>query len=132
MSDYEDEASAGINKPAGLSWHPAAGPRRGTLLKLLLQSIPRAGQRCRAPGIVHRRTRTRTGFDGVQRRWTSADQSCQISLQERTVTREYECVVVGVNDRRRQGRPAISRKGPICSQMAVMVGGKQAVPATIG
>jgi 23S rRNA pseudouridine1911/1915/1917 synthase len=122
---YEDEALLVINKPAGLVVHPAAGHADGTLLNALLHHAPELAKVPRA-GIVHRLDKDTTGLMVVAKT-LEAQTELVNQLQERTVTREYECVVVGVMTAGGKVDQPISRHGTNRQKMAVMVGGKQAV-----
>lgn len=122
---YEDEALLVINKPAGLVVHPAAGHQDGTLLNALLHHAPELAKVPRA-GIVHRLDKDTTGLMVVAK--TLESQTDLVNqLQARTVTREYECVVVGVMTAGGKVDQPIARHGTNRQKMAVMVGGKQAV-----
>lgn len=123
---YEDEQVLVIDKPAGLVVHPAAGNPDGTLLNALLHYAPELASVPRA-GIVHRLDKDTTGLMVVAR--TLAAQTTLVEqLQARTVSREYDAVVLGTmtaggtldapigrhpRDRKRQavnasGKPAVT------------------------
>lgn len=90
---YEDEALLVVNKPAGLVVHPAAGHASGTLLNALLAHDPNIASVPRA-GIVHRLDKDTTGLMVVAK--TLAAQNHLVNqLQARTVSREYEAIVMG-------------------------------------
>lgn len=91
---HEDDAIIVLDKPPGLVVHPAAGHWSGTLLNGLLAhasqlaGVPRAG-------IVHRLDADTSGLMVVAK--TLAAQVHLVrQLQERSVTREYWAVVLGV------------------------------------
>ena len=90
---YEDEHLIIINKQAGLVIHPGAGVLDGTLLNGLLYrykelaTIPRAG-------IVHRLDKETTGLMVVARSLI-AHHSLVQQLQQRSLGREYEAIVMG-------------------------------------
>ena len=90
---YEDRHIAVINKPAGLVVHPAAGNRDGTLLNALLHRYPEVETVPRA-GIVHRLDKDTTGLMVVARTLEAQTELVR-QLQARSVSREYEAVVVG-------------------------------------
>ena len=90
---YEDEHLLVINKPAGLVVHPAAGHADGTLVNALLNYAPEVENLPRA-GIVHRLDKDTSGIMVVARSLI-AHTSLVDQLQERTMGREYEAVVVG-------------------------------------
>jgi len=91
---FEDESLIVLNKEAGLVVHPAAGNWTGTILNGLLhwqpelRAIPRAG-------IVHRLDKDTSGIMVVAKTIDS-HKSLVNQLQQRSVKREYEAVVVGV------------------------------------
>ena len=91
---HQDEALIVINKPAGAVVHPAAGHRSGTLLNGLLHQFPELQFVPRA-GIVHRLDKDTTGLMVVARTLT-AHKDLVAQLQSRTVSREYEAIVVNV------------------------------------
>lgn len=122
---YEDDALILINKPAGLVVHPAAGHQDGTLLNALLHHAPALAKVPRA-GIVHRLDKDTTGLMVVAKT-LEAQTDLVAQLQARTVTREYEAVVVGVMTAGGKVDQPIARHGTNRQKMAVMVGGKQAV-----
>jgi 23S rRNA pseudouridine1911/1915/1917 synthase len=122
---YEDHALMVINKPAGLVVHPAAGHQDGTLLNALLHHAPELAKVPRA-GIVHRLDKDTTGLMVVAKT-LEAQTDLVAQLQARTVTREYECVVVGVMTAGGKVDQPIARHGTNRQKMAVMAGGKQAV-----
>jgi 23S rRNA pseudouridine1911/1915/1917 synthase len=110
---YEDDDLLVIDKPVGLVVHPAAGNPDGTLLNGLLNheskliEIPRAG-------IVHRLDKGTSGLMVVAKT-LKAQTSLVEQLQQRTVKREYEAVVMGVLTGGRRieediGRHPIDRK----------------------
>ena len=122
---YEDHALLVINKPAGLVVHPAAGHQDGTLLNALLHHCPELATVPRA-GIVHRLDKDTTGLMVVAKT-LEAQTDLVIQLQNRTVTREYECVVVGVMTAGGKVDQPIARHGTNRQKMAVVAGGKEAI-----
>ncbi|UAW99079.1 23S rRNA pseudouridine(1911/1915/1917) synthase RluD [Halopseudomonas nanhaiensis] len=122
---YEDHALLVINKPAGLVVHPAAGHQDGTLLNALLHHAPELAKVPRA-GIVHRLDKDTTGLMVVAKT-LEAQNALVNQLQARTVTREYECVVVGVMTAGGKVDQPIARHGSNRQKMAVVAGGKDAV-----
>ncbi|MCL5043253.1 MAG: 23S rRNA pseudouridine(1911/1915/1917) synthase RluD [Gammaproteobacteria bacterium] len=122
---YEDDALLVINKPAGLVVHPAAGHHDGTLLNALLHHAPSLKTVPRA-GIVHRLDKDTTGLMVVAK--TLEAQTALVNqLQARTVSREYECVVVGVMTAGGKVNEPIARHGVNRQKMAVVAGGKEAI-----
>ncbi|RMM02120.1 Pseudouridine synthase [Pseudomonas amygdali pv. eriobotryae] len=91
---YEDDQILVINKPAGLVVHPAAGHADGTLLNALLHHVPDIINVPRA-GIVHRLDKDTTGLMVVAKT-IQAQTQLVTQLQSRSVSRIYECIVIGV------------------------------------
>lgn len=90
---YEDEHIIVINKTAGLVVHPGAGMPDGTLLNALLFHYPDLALLPRA-GIVHRLDKDTTGLMVVARSLLAHTSLVQ-QLQERSLGREYEAIVMG-------------------------------------
>src|SRR5690606_4895099 len=91
---YEDDHLLLINKPADLVVHPAAGHASGTLLNGLLHHAPQLYEVPRA-GIVHRLDKDTTGIMVVAKSLI-AHTSLVEQLQQRSVGRIYEAIVLGV------------------------------------
>ncbi len=122
---YADAHLIVVNKPAGLVVHPAAGNRAGTLLNALLHYAPELAQLPRA-GIVHRLDKDTTGLLVVART-PEAQTKLTTQLQARSVSREYDAVVLGVvvsggTVNAPLGRHPVERK-----HMAVRAGGREAI-----
>jgi len=122
---YQDESIIVLNKPPGLIVHPGAGNRDGTLGNALLyfdsqlQNIPRSG-------IVHRLDKDTSGLLVVAR--TLEAQNCLVTqLQERTMKREYQALVVGVMTAGATIDQPIGRHPVNRLKMAVNVRGKEAI-----
>jgi len=90
---YSDEHIIILNKPAGLVVHPGAGMPDGTLLNGLLFHYPELAMLPRA-GIVHRLDKDTTGLMVVARSLIAHTSLVQ-QLQDRSLGREYEAVVMG-------------------------------------
>jgi len=94
---YEDEHLIVIDKPAGLTVHPAPGNRDGTLVNGLLHhcpDLPGIGGEMR-PGIVHRLDKDTTGCIVIAKS-QEALVKLQVQIQKRIASREYLAVVHGV------------------------------------
>lgn len=123
---HEDEAILVIDKPAGLVVHPAAGHASGTLLNALLAHIPDIASVPRA-GIVHRLDKETSGLMVVAKTLSAQNQLVS-QLQARTVSREYEAVVVGPMTGGGTVRADIGRHPQQRKKMAVVTfGGKEAI-----
>ncbi|WNL39495.1 23S rRNA pseudouridine(1911/1915/1917) synthase RluD [Halomonas sp. PAMB 3232] len=90
---FEDEAVIVLNKPAGMVVHPAAGNPDGTLLNALLFHCPSLAEIPRA-GIVHRLDKDTTGLMMVAKTLTAQTRLVE-QLQARSVSRQYDAVVIG-------------------------------------
>ena len=101
---YEDADVIVVNKPKGLVVHPAPGHADGTLVNALLahcgDSLSGIGGEKR-PGIVHRIDKDTSGLI-IAAKNDFAHQKLSAQLQDHTLARTYECVVVG-NLREDQG-----------------------------
>ncbi|TBU78767.1 23S rRNA pseudouridine(1911/1915/1917) synthase RluD [Pseudomonas daroniae] len=122
---YEDEQILVIDKPAGLVVHPAAGHADGTLLNALLHHVPDIVNVPRA-GIVHRLDKDTTGLMVVAKT-IEAQTRLVDQLQKRTVSRIYECIVIGVITAGGKINAPIGRSSSQRQRMAVTDGGKPAV-----
>ncbi|WP_100643348.1 23S rRNA pseudouridine(1911/1915/1917) synthase RluD [Alteromonas facilis] len=90
---YEDDHILVINKPADLIVHPGAGNPTGTILNALLAKVPNINTVPRA-GIVHRLDKDTTGLMVIAKT-LEAQTHLVDQLQTRTMSREYEAVVIG-------------------------------------
>jgi 23S rRNA pseudouridine1911/1915/1917 synthase len=93
---FEDEHLIVLNKPAGLTVHPAPGNKQGTLVNGLLHHCPNlpgiGGER--RPGIVHRLDKDTTGCIVVAKS-QEALVKLQLQIQLRVASRDYLGVVHG-------------------------------------
>lgn len=90
---FEDDAILIINKPAGLTVHPGAGQRSGTLLNALLHHNPKQNTLPRA-GIVHRLDKETSGLMVVAKT-LEAHNSLIKAMQAREIKRHYIALVLG-------------------------------------
>lgn len=127
---YEDGDVIVVNKPKGLVVHPAPGHPDGTLVNALLHhcgdSLSGVGGELR-PGIVHRIDRDTSGLL-IAAKNDFAHQKLAAQLQDHTLARTYECIVVG-NLREDAGTvdAPIGRHPTDRKKMAVVSGGRSAV-----
>ena len=128
---YEDQDVVVVNKPVGMVVHPAPGHPDGTLVNALLHhcggSLSGIGGQLR-PGIVHRIDRDTSGLI-IAAKNDTAHQALAAQLQDHTLARTYEAVVVG-NLREDRGTVSapIGRHHTDRKKMAVTDrGGKEAV-----
>ena len=127
---YEDGDVIVVNKPKGLVVHPAPGHPDGTLVNALLyhcgDSLSGIGGELR-PGIVHRIDRDTSGLI-IAAKNDYAHQKLSAQLQDHTLARTYECVVVG-NLKADSGTvdASIGRHPVDRKKMAVVANGRSAV-----
>ena len=126
---YEDSDVVVVNKPKGMSVHPAAGSYTKTLVNGLLYQVKDLSgiNGVIRPGIVHRIDKDTTGLLMVAKN-DKAHESLSKQLQDKTVTRRYYALVDGVipNDKGRIDMP-IGRDKDDRKKMAVIEGGKPAI-----
>jgi 23S rRNA pseudouridine1911/1915/1917 synthase len=95
---YEDEHLLVIDKPAGMTVHPAPGHRDDTLVNALLthcgNTLSGIGGVMR-PGIVHRIDKDTSGLLVVAKH-DAAHRHLSAQLATRTLTREYMAIVKGL------------------------------------
>jgi 23S rRNA pseudouridine1911/1915/1917 synthase len=125
---YEDNDILVIDKPAGLTVHPAPGNWEHTLVNALLAYCPDLegiGGRMR-PGIVHRLDKNTSGIMVVAKN-DVAQYSLSKQIKQRQVTKSYLALVVG-NLSPKQGaiEAQIGRDPKNRKKMAVVMVGRQA------
>jgi 23S rRNA pseudouridine1911/1915/1917 synthase len=91
---FEDDSVLLINKPAGLTVHPGAGQKTGTLMNALLGYLPKASLLPRA-GIVHRLDKDTSGLLLIAKNY-SAYQALIHDLAKHLVKRIYEGITEGL------------------------------------
>ena len=94
---YEDDHIIVINKPAGLTVHPAPGHKSGTLVNGLLahcENLPGINGKLR-PGIVHRLDKDTSGCIVVAKSQESLV-NLQLQIKNKIASRNYIAVVHGV------------------------------------
>ncbi|GBC92455.1 Ribosomal large subunit pseudouridine synthase D [bacterium HR15] len=93
---YEDDQLLVVNKPRGLTVHPAPGHPHGTLVNALLAYAPRLAQGSAPfrPGIVHRLDKDTTGLLIVAKT-DHAHARLAADLQQRAIERRYLALVWG-------------------------------------
>ena len=127
---YEDDDVIVVNKPVGMVVHPAPGHSGGTLVNALLyhcgESLSGVGGELR-PGIVHRIDRDTSGLI-IAAKNDLAHQALAAQLQDHSLRRTYEAVVIGSlrEDSGTVDAP-IDRSPRDRKKMAVVPGGRSAV-----
>lgn len=126
---YEDKDILVLNKPRGLTVHPGAGNRSGTLVNALLHhcrnlSIIGGVER---PGIVHRLDKDTSGVLIVAKN-DKAHQSLSKQFKDRTIEKTYLAIVKG-NPKNEEGTisESIGRHPVNRKKMAVSQKGREAV-----
>lgn len=127
---FEDEHLLIIDKPPGMTVHPAPGATTGTLVHALLahcgNSLSGIGGVAR-PGIVHRIDKDTSGLLAVAKT-DAAHQALSAQLKERTLKRTYVCYVWGsLTPREGEIEAPMARNPRMRKQMAVVEGGKHAL-----
>ena len=125
---YQDADIVVVDKPAGLTVHPAPGHPRGTLVNALLAACPDlqgiAGTL--RPGIVHRLDKDTSGLLVVAKN-DRAMRALQAQLKERRVKKTYTALVNGVpKPREGQIEAPIGRHPRNRKKMAVVENGREA------
>lgn len=91
---YEDEHLLVVDKPAGISVHPGAGRRGGTLANVLVGLGARGGEEPERPGIVHRLDKDTSGLLVVARS-EAAFLGLRRMVRRHEIEREYLALVRG-------------------------------------
>ena len=94
---YEDSALIVVNKPAGMTVHPAGDVQSGTLVNALLnhcETLPGIGG-VQRPGIVHRLDKDTSGVI-VAAKTDHAHRHLSAQFEAHTTTRHYHAVVCGI------------------------------------
>ena len=120
-----DASVAVINKPAGLTVHPGAGIRDGTLQNALLHRFPQTAEVPRA-GLVHRLDKETSGLLVVALT-LSAHIALLRAMQRHEIEREYLALVRGRIHAPGQVDAPIGRDPHHRQRMAVVTGGRKAV-----
>jgi 23S rRNA pseudouridine1911/1915/1917 synthase len=132
---YQDNDIIVVDKPAGLTVHPAPGHPSGTLVNALLAACPDLrgpSTRLRTgisgtlrPGIVHRLDKDTSGLLVVAKN-DRAMRALQAQLKERSVHKTYLALVEGVPSPREGTIEApIGRNPKNRKKMAIVAGGRE-------
>jgi len=125
---YQDGDIIVLDKPAGLTVHPAPGHPSGTLVNALLAACPdlRGIAGTLRPGIVHRLDKDTSGLMVVAKN-DRAQRALQRQLTDRDVRKTYVALVQGVpKPREGQIEAPIGRHPKNRKKMAVVAGGREA------
>jgi 23S rRNA pseudouridine1911/1915/1917 synthase len=124
---YQDSDLIVVDKPAGLTVHPAPGHPSGTLVNALLAACPdlQGISGTLRPGIVHRLDKDTSGLLVVAKN-DRAMRALQSQLSERTVHKTYLALVHGVpKPREGQIEAPIGRSTRNRKKMAVVDNGRE-------
>jgi 23S rRNA pseudouridine1911/1915/1917 synthase len=92
---YEDNDLIVVDKPAGLTVHPAPGHYSHTLVNAILAHVPELGtEETNRPGIVHRLDKDTSGLIIVAKKET-AHMKLADQFKKRAVTKTYLALVQG-------------------------------------
>jgi 23S rRNA pseudouridine1911/1915/1917 synthase len=126
---YEDEDTLVINKPAGLTVHPAPGHPSHTLVNAILAHCPglNTSKELMRPGIVHRLDKDTSGLIVIAKN-DFAREYLAAQFKSRTVTKRYLILVKGrLSPEQGIIEAPIGRDPHRRRRMAVVESGKQAV-----
>jgi 23S rRNA pseudouridine1911/1915/1917 synthase len=126
---YEDEDTLVINKPAGLTVHPAPGHPSHTLVNAILAHCPglNMSKELMRPGIVHRLDKDTSGLIVIAKN-DFAREYLAAQFKSRTVTKRYLILVKGrLSPEQGIIEAPIGRDPHRRRRMAVVESGKQAV-----
>ena len=125
---YEDDHLLAVDKPAGLTTHPAPGHETGTLTNTLLAHLPglaEVGDPSR-PGIVHRLDKDTSGLLLVAKTH-QAHRDLSAQFKKRTVAKTYLALVIGsVSPPEGVIQAPVGRHFTRRKEMAVVQGGRDA------
>lgn len=124
---YEDDALLVINKPPGLTVHPGAGQKTGTLMNALLHHVPALSVLPRA-GIVHRLDKDTAGLMVVAKTGEARLRLIE-ALKHHEVERRYVAVVEGQFPHGKTIHLPIGRHPTRRTKMAVLLHSSHAKPA---
>ena len=126
---YEDASLLAVNKPAGLTVHPGAGARKGTLANALLHY---AGKHLSGmggserPGIVHRLDRDTSGVILVAKNDRIHHKLSEL-FRERLIRKTYRAIVWGMIDPEGEVDKPIARSRRDRTRMCVDKEGRSAL-----
>ena len=125
---YEDDHLLAVDKPAGLTTHPAPGHETDTLANALLSRLPEltnVGDPTR-PGIVHRLDKDTSGLILIARNQPAHDE-LSAQFKTRTVIKTYIALVQGlVSPPEGVIQAPVGRHFSRRKEMAVVQGGRHA------
>jgi 23S rRNA pseudouridine1911/1915/1917 synthase len=125
---YEDNYLAIVNKPAGLTVHPAPGNHTGTLVNALLHHFDMSNHTERnRPGIVHRLDKDTSGLMVIAKDEQTLYELSKLFM-DRQIEKKYLCLCCGVpNPQKGTIATGIGRHKTDRKRMAVKSEGKVAI-----
>ncbi len=126
---YEDDQLIVVDKPAGLTVHPAPGHLDGTLVNALLALVPDLPGigGVERPGIVHRLDKDTSGLIVVAKT-DAAHRSLSRQMKERSVDKSYVALTTGaIRNPAGEIDAPIGRHPKQRKKMAVVEGGRAAL-----
>ena len=126
---YEDEHLIVVDKPTGLTVHPAPGHPDGTLVNALLALVPDLPGigGVERPGIVHRLDKDTSGLIVVAKT-DAAHRSLSRQMKERSVDKSYAALTTGaLRNATGEIDAPIGRHPKQRKKMAVVEGGRSAL-----
>lgn len=125
---YEDDDLLVVDKPAGMTVHPAPGSRSGTLVNALLHHCSALSgiNGVLRPGIIHRLDRDTTGLLVVAK-GDAAHRGLASQIEARQMRRQYVAVVWGTTDDSGTVDAPLGRNPRDRVKMAVVSRGRRAV-----
>jgi 23S rRNA pseudouridine1911/1915/1917 synthase len=127
---YEDEYLAVIDKPSGMTVHPAPGNYQGTLVNALLFHFKEklsSGSENSRPGIVHRLDKDTSGLLIIAKNDKVHAQLSKM-LQNKEIHKKYKAIVVGIlKEKSAQIALPIGRSTKDRKKMAITDKGKMSI-----
>lgn len=125
---YEDKYLIVVNKPAGLTTHPAPGHPHSTLVNAILAHAPQlpGAEGSPRPGIVHRLDKDTSGLMVVAK-MAETHESLSHQFKDRTVHKKYLVLVQGhISPERGAIEAPVGRHPSHRQRMAVVENGRPA------
>ena len=122
---FEDEHCLVLNKPTNLTMHPGAGQSGQTLINYVLGYLP-ASKALPRGGMIHRLDKHTTGLC-VMAKTLEAYRSLTAQMQERSIERCYEAILLGTIHFPETIDQPIGRHAQHRTQMAINPEGRHAV-----
>lgn len=127
---FEDEFIAIINKPAGITVHPAPGNETGTIVNAILYHFNEDlayGTDPTRPGIVHRLDKDTSGLLLIAKNDRAQSLLAQM-FQQREIDKHYTAIVTGIPPEEEGSiKTLINRSKSDRKKMAVSKEGKEAI-----